>query len=371
MYRQYRFITSVKASLLLIVITTLVAIGIASQVYADQQEGALSNKYIEAEAAFEEVITSVSYDYGRLNELTESGLGRGSVFSVIYRYSASIYAKREPEHAVDYLIWRITQPNARGAGFSESKYIASMCLGGLARNDPEAVHAIDKLFREGGEPAVYILMSTIENMPIRERQELVGQWVKEWLASDGDVHMNWSMSRVLHELRIAGSPEMIEVLDDILKGEYENVILSTDVVDSIHKVIAAIRSREGMDDETLEKEAYFAEVLSEAGTNVVGHVTGGTGIRVSEKIVYQATVSLFDDYSHPFDRRIPVDVLISYVDGSRPYATDDQVYAAIAFLGFSKDPKAILILRELANSEDPYISGPAKLALIDGGFEKP
>ncbi len=371
MYRQYRFITSVKASLLLILITILVAIGITSPVYADQQEGALSNKYIEAEAAFEEVIASVYYDYGRLDALTETGVGRKQFFAVIYRYSAGNYARQKPEHAVDYLVWRLTQPNATGDGLSESKFIASMCLGSLAGNDPEAIKAIDRLFRGGGEPVSYILMGTIDSMPIRERHKLVGQWVKEWVASGGVTRGGWRLNWLFHELGVAGGADMIEVLEGIVKNKDKFANLSAEDIDAIHQVISAIRYREGMDDKALEKEAYYAELLSEAGASHTGHIVEGSGSRINAKIVYQATVSLIDNYSPRADRRVPVDILISYVDGSRPFTNEDQVFAAIAFLGFSKDPEAIPILRELANSEDPHISGPAKLALEDGGFEKP
>ena len=128
MFGQNQSFLPLNGANLLIVIMILVPIGITSQVHADQQESVLSNKYIKAEAAFEDVIASVYFDYGRLNELTETGISEGSLFRVVYRYSASIYAKREPEHAVDYLIWRITQPNATGDGFSESKSLPQCVL---------------------------------------------------------------------------------------------------------------------------------------------------------------------------------------------------------------------------------------------------
>ena len=113
--------------------------------------------------------------------------------------------------------------------------------------------------------------------------------MKEWVASGDVVPGGWDLPWILHELGTAGGPDIIEVLEGILKDENKIAGLPAEDIDTIHNVIAAIQSRGGMDDETIEKEAYYAEVLSEAGTNIVGHVTGGTGIRVSEKIVYQAT----------------------------------------------------------------------------------
>ncbi len=303
-------------------------------------EGEAKKKGVAAATAYERAITDLHFLMG--------AQGHRAVLRVVLEPAVHGFAEMSPDGAIGFLAEHI---KSRNGGFDSpvgSFDLDAACLGYLGRTDPQAREVVDRLFREGNRYEAETAWIAIRFMHVEHRRSLLEQWAADWVGSEGSKPEHLDAVRLAEALSLVGDEDSIPVLQRVAEG----LAQTPEEINYIEDAIATIKTKAGMDDAAIERAARYADILQEAGSNVTGHHMPDSGIWITATLV---------QFHRP---NIPVDVLISYVDGSEPNASITRVRGAIALLGLRREHKATPILTEYANGDDLDYSTIAQRALL-------
>ncbi len=317
-------------------------------------------KIPEAELAYENIVAQIYYNLGYAAQLTDEGgaLLHTRITRVEIEPFARQLAIQNPDGAVEFLLGRLKNDNNVS---NVSMDIAAACLGSMASVDPEAIRAVEELLLEKDYKSIYAAITALNYMPIENRQDIAVQWLNRCVETE--LHANETLHHfwiAINAAAASGSSDAAIIIEDLLDTQEH---FTEDGKTRIRNALAYLQTFEGMDSEQIEKESRYREVLSIAGSTKPGLHVKDDDIWSNAKRVHNANLLQFDNRELQDELRVPTEVLLTFVDGSRPYANDQEVCGAIALLALRHEKQAVPFLVKIADNEKTITSIVAKQAL--------
>lgn len=264
---------------------------------------------------------AIATAYRQLGWCDEGGtFPYGNMPVCILKRIATRLAERHTAADLDYLKARAQSANGL------APQLAAACLGQIAHTNPDALVAMDELVRSGNGA----ILAATTFLPIESRRVLVRGWCSDWKTHEG-LRAVFLENRkwLFDELGMIGVSSDIDLIADL---EVEFATLpprgfggfgeSLDETAERTRTAILFRTESEITDQQSQREAWLAAILSQAGSNLSGHISQIAGIWLTAQMINR---SLSGSVSN--------DEIAAFIDGTIPYASELHVMGAIALLG--------------------------------------